>query len=223
MMGNSSLAFSIGSFLFGLLLAGAYYLRLKHWSLPFVISVGAVGVIVIILASKPLADTWKTPAIRKTIILANINSGDWEGTKKGEKIILPHRKPARRPILRSQFVKDKPYPLDLEISHAGRMVSMSGGYLTLRFKETVKMQFSEEQREWRPQNSEKTGWIEYKNGFSSIYRDAPRRMWPVPHFVFPQPGQYRFEYEIDTSGQDYNGQAFDIGLLTGTFFIELHE
>ena len=100
---------------------------------------------------------------------------------------------------------------------------MSGGYFTLRFQDAVKIRFSEEQREWRQQKTQKAGWIEYKTGFSSIYRDSPKRLWPVPNFIFPHSGHYQFEYEIDTSGQDYNNHAFDIGLITGKFIIELHE
>jgi len=141
----------------------------------------------------------------------------------GERVPLKNRWLSPLPILRSTFVKDKPYPLELAISHAGRQASLWGRF-TLRFKDTVAIYFPTDQREWRQQKSKKKGCLEYETGFSQIHHgDSPRKLWPVTSFIFLKPGSYEFEYEIDATAQDYNGRVFDGGVHNGKFLVELHE
>lgn len=172
---------------------------------------------------------WMTmPAITKTIIVSVVNSSaDWMGASKDDKINLSTKMLffpiGKLPILRSQFVPDKTYPLDLEITHQGRQVYITGAYFTLRFPKTVTVQFSEDQRDWRQEKSTKEGYATWKTGVSMIFRGDHKKIWPTPRLRFPGLGRYDFEYVLDASGQDYNEHAFDVGVLTGKFLIEVHE
>ena len=218
-MGNSSLAFSIGSFLFGLLLSLAYYLRLKDWPLNTVIPIVVFGLIVVIFISRPIADVWKTPPVRKTLrVDARLAEG--ERTSIGPNWLTTLVSP---PVLRGQFTTEH-FPIEVEISHDGRLISL-GGYFTLSIPETVMVAFETDQREWRLVTSRKAGYKAYRVGFTNLDRQYPKRLWPVPQLKFPSAGQYDCEYELDVSGQasDRDPPTVDIGKLRQRFIVNLSQ
>ena len=181
-----------------------------------------IGILLLVILPKPIVGYLTRSEIRKTLSVSIINSdgSTWEGLPSEESFSV-----RRFPLttLKAKFVKGNPYPLVLTIGHDARQAFMWGSF-TLWFRETVEIRFPQEQQEWRQQKSKKPGCLAYKHNISQLYRsDSQRKLWPIPSFVFPAPGQYNVEYEIDALGQDYNEHSIDVGILRGRFSIELYE
>jgi len=166
---------------------------------------------------------WLTvPLITKTIVVSDINSGEWEGVAIGGKIAL--RDKPFHPALRSKFVKGKVYRFDPEISLSDREDIMAYGNLLLRFKDDVEPQFSSPNN-WNKRESKKDGYAEYGKWLSvQVSYDQPLKIRDSISFKFPKPGPYDFEYEIvDAVGiNKVNNQKSGVW-VEGKFTIELYE
>jgi len=166
-----------------------------------------MGLILIVVVSKPIADAWKSPVIAKTLMLSDINAGDWNNVAVGEKTNLTGKsflRLIRSPHLNSQFVKGKSYRLTLEISHNGWPDSVAGGYLTLRYLDTATATFTDnmEKRE-----SKKKNHVEDRISIGHIYREYPFHLGTI-NFVFLRKDHYRFKYSLEYLIDNFNGSPY---------------